>query len=64
MPAQTAGSDEWRSQPTPKWRVSKARIGGAIHVGRCTAFVTWVIGTSSTVRLGNISCHISRATEP
>ena len=58
------GSLAWRSQPSPKHSVSSARMGGAIHVGRCTALVTWLMGTSSVLPSGNISCHIALAITP
>src|SRR6516165_633152 len=58
------GSLAWRSHPGPKHSVSSSRICGAIHVGRCTALVTYPIGTSSVLPRGNISCHIARAMTP
>ncbi len=39
-------------------------MGPAIQVGRWTPLVTCVIGTSSTERVGNMVCHIDRATVP
>ena len=62
--AQRSGSAAHASRSAPRCRSSSARMGGAIHVGRWTPFVTCVIGTSSTARPGQWCAHMARATSP